>query len=49
MVREVQFILTGENTWTPRNEWQDAITVRQNGTVTDTQNRLLEDGHWSAP
>ncbi len=47
--RSVSHILTGKNTWTPRNEWQDAITARQNGAANDIQNKLLEDGHWPAP
>ncbi|MBW7475224.1 hypothetical protein K0T92_10745 [Paenibacillus oenotherae] len=42
-------IYTGGNQWTPRHEWQAAITARQNGTATAAQNKMLENGHWPAP
>ncbi|MBE3650364.1 hypothetical protein GXB80_22600, partial [Paenibacillus polymyxa] len=42
-------ILTGDNQWTPRHEWQTAINARKNGTATAEQNKMLENGHWPAP
>ena len=42
-------ILTGDNQWTPRHEWQAAINARKNGTATAEQNMMLESGHWPAP
>ncbi|WP_390587592.1 RHS repeat-associated core domain-containing protein, partial [Paenibacillus illinoisensis] len=42
-------ILTGDNQWTPRYEWQTAISARKNGSATAEQNKLLENGHWPAP
>lgn len=47
--RSVSYILTGEDEWTPRKVWQDAITARQNGVATDAQNDILKGGHWPAP
>jgi len=41
--------MTGENQWTPMNQWQEAVTARQNGTATLQQQQLLDSGHWPAP
>ena len=44
--RAVTHILTGEGQWTTRYDWQQAIKAFQNGTATEAQKTLLENGHW---
>lgn len=46
---KVQHVMTGGNEWTTMNEWQKAVTARQNRDTTPDQLSLLDRGHWPAP
>lgn len=39
-------ILVGKNKWISKRVWQDAIRARKNGTITQEQKELLDNGHW---
>ena len=39
-------ILIGKNEWVTRQEWNDAIRARRNGTATKKQKEMLNNGHW---
>ena len=39
-------ILVGENQWVSIKEWRLAIQARKNGTATQEQKELLDNGHW---
>ncbi len=39
-------VLVGKNKWISKQDWQDAITSRKNGTATKIQKEWLNNGHW---
>lgn len=39
-------ILVGKNKWVSKKEWQAAIRARKNGTATNEQKEMLDNGHW---
>lgn len=41
-------ILVGKNKWVSKKEWQAAIRARKNGTATQEQKEMLDNGHWKA-
>jgi hypothetical protein len=43
---KTQHILTGKNSWTTMQDWQNAILAYQNGTATPDQKQILKEGHW---
>lgn len=41
-------ILVGNNKWISKSSWDEAIRARKNGTATQEQKELLNNGHWKA-
>lgn len=41
-------ILVGHNKWISLNKWKEAIRARKNGTATNKQKELIDNGHWKA-
>ncbi|MCQ2439022.1 MAG: hypothetical protein MJ074_04575 [Oscillospiraceae bacterium] len=39
-------IMVGKGKWVSKQEWQAAIRARKNGTATQEQKELLDNGHW---
>ena len=39
-------IFVGKNKWVSKKEWQAAIRARKNGTATQAQKEMLDNGHW---
>lgn len=41
-------VLIGKNKWISKSTWDAAIRARKNGTATEEQKELLNNGHWKA-
>ena len=38
--------MAGKIKWVSKQEWQAAIRARKNGTATQEQKEMLDNGHW---
>lgn len=39
---------SGKHKWIDKKIWQEAIRARKNGTLTEKQKEILQNGHWKA-
>lgn len=44
--KPVEEVMVGKNKWVTKNEWKKAIAARKNGTATQEQKEMLDNGHW---